>query len=118
MVKRRAAGEASELLPCLQANGFGLSASTPCGGNVLQRSSCHLVPFGQGEVTSPVCGDQDHPQSFRLGGNALVWELGTCPFLRPGVDLGIVLLSQLFNREDNQAVRQAVQSLSFKVFKT
>ena len=41
-----------------------------------------------------------------------------CPSHGPGVDLGIVLLSQLFHREDNRAVRQAVQSASFEVFKT
>lgn len=40
-----------------------------------------------------------------------------CP-QSPVVDLGIVLLSQLFHREDNQAVRQAVQQLSVGVFKT
>lgn len=60
VVKHRAAGEAPELLPCPQATAFGLSASVPQGGNALERSSCHLVPFRQGEVTSPVHGDRDH----------------------------------------------------------
>lgn len=36
----------------------------------------------------------------------------------PGVDLGVVLLSQLLHLKGNQAVGQAVQSPSFKAFKT
>ena len=65
MMEGRAAGEASELLPCLQATGVGLSASVPRGGSAQQRGSCHLVPFGQGEVTLSVCGDGDHPRGFQ-----------------------------------------------------
>lgn len=79
---------------------------------MLQRSSCHLVPFGQGEVTSPVCGDQDHPQGFQ-GWVAMPWSGNwTCVLSLDPQD------PELFHREDNQAVRQAVQSPSLKVFKT
>lgn len=50
------------------------------------------------------------PAGFsRLGGNTLVWELDVCPFLSPGVDSGIVLLSQLCHREADPAVRQAAR---------
>lgn len=41
-----------------------------------------------------------------------------CPSQGPGADLEIVLLSHLFHREDNQAVRQAVQHLPSEALKT